>query len=109
MTAVHEAMLAAGLESPFAEWIERLDQRPPGPPERVTTRVGAPSASTVRDQALLAHATQIDPDGWFFSDPDASCSARSGRPRTTSSPAPWWTSELPEDDLFAGVREQVGR
>ena len=57
----------------------------------------------VRDQALLAHATQIDPDGaWFACPLDVHQEA-------------WPTedyelarslvdSELPEDDLFAGVR-----
>ena len=38
------------------------------------------------------------------------CSRRSGRPRTSSSSRSHGrTRELPEDDLFAGIREQVGR
>jgi len=57
----------------------------------------------VRDQALMAHATQIDPDGPFFHIP------------LDIQRAVWPTedfelveshveSPLPEDDLFAGIR-----
>ena len=60
----------------------------------------------IRDQALIAHATQIDPDGFWFR-----CPLEVQR-------AVWPTedyhlarsvvdTELPEDDLFAGVRERV--
>jgi mycothiol S-conjugate amidase len=59
-----------------------------------------------RDAALLAHATQVDPDGWFFSIP------------LDLQRAVWPTedfelarslvdSSIPEDDLFAGVRDRV--
>ena len=38
----------------------------PGPDARITTRVPCADYFPVRDKALLAHATQIDPDGpWF--------------------------------------------
>ena len=58
----------------------------------------------VRDRALLAHATQVDPDGPWFSVPlDVQIEAW---------PTEDWElvrslvdSELPEDDLFAGVAE----
>jgi mycothiol S-conjugate amidase len=61
----------------------------------------------VRDQALLAHATQIDPDGaWFHCPVEVHQQA-------------WPTEDYelvravldvktPEDDLFQGVREAVG-
>ena len=60
----------------------------------------------VRDQALIAHATQIDPTGPFFASP------------TEIKREAWPTedyhlarslvdTELPEDDLFAGVHEKV--
>ncbi|GAA1776406.1 mycothiol conjugate amidase Mca [Nostocoides vanveenii] len=62
----HEALLDLGVESPFAEWLERMDGRV----ERtVTTRIECADFFEQRDQALLAHATQIDPDGFFFSVP----------------------------------------
>lgn len=64
--ALHEAMLAEGLESPYADWLHRYDDRPV---RTVTTRVRCDEWFPVRDAALLAHATQIDPDGFFFAVP----------------------------------------
>ena len=51
-----------GLESPYAE---RLEEWKPDPAHdaRITTRVPCAEYFPVRDRALLAHATQIDPDG----------------------------------------------
>ncbi len=63
--AIHDAMLEAGLESPYAEWLERWDR----PDRRMTTRVPAAAWFPRRDDALRAHATQVDPDGWFFAVP----------------------------------------
>jgi mycothiol S-conjugate amidase len=66
MTAIHEAMLEAHHESPYAEWLANwADRREEG---RVT-RVPAAEYFETRDRALLAHATQVDPDGWFFTVP----------------------------------------
>ncbi len=105
--AFHEALLARGQESPFAAWIERWDDD--ARPERtVTTRVECARFFPTRDAALLAHATQIDPNGSFFALP-------------TDVQAQVWPTEdwelarshvetsVPEDDLFAGVRELVDR
>ncbi|HEY3871271.1 MAG TPA: mycothiol conjugate amidase Mca [Actinocrinis sp.] len=103
--ALHEAMLARGLESPYAAWIERWDDT--GRPGRqITTRVECGEYFEIRDKALLAHATQVDPDGpWFNVPMDVQREV-------------WPTEDfelarslvdttLPEDDLFAGVREGV--
>lgn len=105
--ALHEAMLSEGRESPFADWFK------PGSEwarrwaaQRVTTRVECAGWFEVRDRALLAHATQIDPNGWFFSIP------RDLQRRV------WPTEEFElartsvdvppaEDDLFTGVRDRV--
>lgn len=102
--ALHEAMLAHDLESPYAE---RLDDWEDDPVRdaRVTTKVPCSEYFGVRDQALLAHATQIDPDGFWFAIP------REIQQKTW----PWEDfelarshvdSELPEDDLFAGIRDR---
>jgi mycothiol S-conjugate amidase len=66
--ALHEAMLAKGLESPYAE---RLAEWKPDPDHaaRLTTRVPCAEYFPVRDRALLAHATQIDPEGPWFAVP----------------------------------------
>jgi mycothiol S-conjugate amidase len=110
--AFHEALLAAGMESPWAEWLERWDAAErPDPGTRVTTRVRCAEYFPVRDQALIAHATQIDPNGRWFSMPMEMQQriwptedyelARSlvGDPAQTES--------TEDGDLFAGVRERV--
>lgn len=68
MMALHEAMLARGLESPYAERLQGW-QRDPEHQARITTRVPCAEYFGVRDAALLAHATQVDPDGSWFAVP----------------------------------------
>ncbi|GAB4099043.1 mycothiol conjugate amidase Mca [Sinomonas halotolerans] len=69
---IHDALVAAGLESPYADWIAKAAEndaeghRPWKSRHRVTTQVECSAYFAVRDRALAAHATQIDPDGWFF-------------------------------------------
>ena len=63
IVAFHEALIALEEESPYAEWLENWAERPA---RTVTTRVPCADYFEQRDQALLAHATQIDPDGTFF-------------------------------------------
>jgi mycothiol S-conjugate amidase len=97
--------VARGLESPYAE---RLAEWKPDPEHaaRITTRVPCAEFFPVRDQALLAHATQIDPDGAWFACPldvhqDAWPTEDYELARSLVD------AELPETDLFAGVREAV--
>ena len=105
-TALHEKMLEHGLESPYAD---RLIERP-GQERRaelpITTYVPCGDYFEIRDQALLAHATQVDPEGGWFT-----CPVELQREA-------WPTEDYhlarslvdtakPEDDLFAGIREQV--
>jgi mycothiol S-conjugate amidase len=64
--AYHDAMEAAGIESPYGEWISRWEERG----ERtITTKIECADYFGVRDEALLAHATQVDPDGTWFTVP----------------------------------------
>ncbi len=102
MRAVHDAIVASGRESPFGDWLDSRQAR--DVPEReVTTRIDCSAYFPQRDDALRAHATQIDPDGFFFAVP------------RELEIAQWPTEEyelaesrvpvtLPEDDLFAGLR-----
>ncbi|HYO34109.1 MAG TPA: mycothiol conjugate amidase Mca [Nocardioidaceae bacterium] len=105
IVAIHEAMLARGLESPYAE---RLAEWAPNPEHerRVTTQVPCAEYFPVRDRALIAHATQIDPEGAWFAVP------------LEIHQLAWPTEDyelvhskvetsVPEDDLFAGVRDLV--
>ena len=65
--AMHEKMLELGMESPFTEdWFKR-----PSQDDRITTSVDITGFTKVRKDALLAHATQVDPNSRFwFSLPD---------------------------------------
>jgi mycothiol S-conjugate amidase len=103
MRVMHEALVAEGRESPFAEWLERWGDRPD---REVTTRVECAKWFGRRDQALLAHATQIDPDGWFFAIPQE-IQARVWPTEDYELARSLVTSTIPEDDLFAGIRERV--
>lgn len=96
---LHRACDERGIESPFGEWLERWD---PDEPDPSTTHVEVGDYLARRSQALIAHATQIDPDGMWFRVPDEVVRevypwedfvlARSLVPTTT-----------PEDSLFAGL------
>lgn len=105
MLATHAKFTELGLESPFTEqWFER-----PSQDHRITTQVPTDGFQDVRLEALLAHATQVDPASpfWF------------GLPREVSREihpfddyilakslvdVPAYDAEHPETDLFAGLR-----
>jgi mycothiol S-conjugate amidase len=102
---LHEAMIEHGLESPYEEWLKDWDGVDTTS-ERITTQVACSDWFERRDAALIAHATQIDPAGWFFRAP------------MELRKQVWPTEEyelarslvdtdLPENDLFAGVRERI--
>lgn len=103
LMAFHEAMEARGLESPYVEWLANWDANRPDVMDRVTTQVECADYFEVRDEALKAHATQIDPTSrWFAIPQDLQREI-------------WPTEEyelvrsqvdstLPENDLFAGVK-----
>jgi mycothiol S-conjugate amidase len=102
MLALHEKFLELGIESPFGEeWMERI--RNLDHDDRVTTQVPIAEYYDVREKALLAHATQVDPESpfWF------------GLPSEVARDVHPWDDYIlarslvdttpPEDDLFAGV------
>jgi len=110
--ALHEEMLRRGLESPYEKIFAQREERARKRAElgirelESTTRIEVGDYLEIRDQALLAHATQIDPNGPWFACP------------LDIQRAVWSTedyhlarslvdTELPEDDLFEGVRESV--
>ncbi|WP_212528465.1 mycothiol conjugate amidase Mca [Actinospica durhamensis] len=101
--ALHAAMLERTGSSPYEGWIERWDERGDRIEREITTHVNCADYFEVRDQALLAHATQVDPDGSWFAVP------------MDLQKAVWPTEDfelarslvdtaIPEDDLFAGIR-----
>ena len=100
--ALHDAMIRHGLESPYAE---RLKEWKPDPVHaaRITTRIPCAEYFSIRDQALLAHATQIDPDGPWFAVP-LEIHQEAWPTEDYELARSLVDVELPEDDLFAGVR-----
>jgi mycothiol S-conjugate amidase len=103
LVALHEACVEAGLDSPYGDWLATWEDRPEDL-ERLTTAVPCADWFAARDDALRAHATQVDPDGRWFHVPleiqqrvwptEDYQLARSVLPAPTGL----------EDDLFAGVR-----
>jgi mycothiol S-conjugate amidase len=110
--ALHEEILRRGLESPYTKIFEEFQERARKRAESgwrnldITTRVQVGDYLEIRDQALLAHATQIAPDSsWFACPLDVQ---RAAWPTEDYHLARSLVdTELPEDDLFAGVRECV--
>ena len=101
----HAKYLELGLESPFsAEWFDR-----PWQDERITTSIDIAGYGHVRLDALLAHATQVDPNSpfWFGLPRDVSESIHPYDDYVLAWSADEVETETPEDDLFAGVREQA--
>ena len=105
IVAMHQKFLELGLESPFDEkWFDRPDQD-----ERMTTTVDISAFAEVRDMALMAHETQVDPTSkfWFGLPPEVSRTVYPLEEYVLARSLVATT--LPEDDLFAGVADPVNR
>jgi mycothiol S-conjugate amidase len=101
LQSIHKAALAEGIDSPYQEWLDRWDEYEREEQE-LTTQVDVADYIEVRSKALLAHATQIDPDGFWFAIPDDLVKRVYPWEDYTLIAAKVGT-ELPEDDLFAGL------
>jgi len=115
-TALHNKMIELGLESVYAErlaaWADE-DDEPSGPEHEITTYVPCADYFEVRDQALIAHATQVDPDGPWFACP-AEIQREAWPTEDYHLARSLVDTDIPEgrrgeDDLFAGIREKVRR
>jgi len=104
--ALHEAMEGAGLESPYADWLAGWEDRPHDA-ERLTTLVPCADWFSVRDAALLAHATQVDPLGPWFRVP-LELQQRVWPTEDYQLARSEVETSLPENDLFAGLRPTDG-
>ncbi len=107
---LHQGAIDRGLESPYAKWLERWDEEVDADGERwpepvITTQVDVAKWLPQARDALIAHATQIDPNGSWFSMPD----------ELVAELYPWDDYTLvrsevptpePEGDLFAGIDEE---
>jgi mycothiol S-conjugate amidase len=100
--AFHEALTALGEESPYAEWLENWSRAD----RTVTTRVECAAWFEQRDAALLAHATQVDPDGTWFQVPRG-VQAEVWPTEDFEAAASYVPVAEGEDDLFAGLPQDV--
>ncbi|WP_052462666.1 mycothiol conjugate amidase Mca [Nigerium massiliense] len=100
-----QLMHEEGLDSPYAERLASWAEDPEAE-ARLTTFIPCAEYFPVRDAALKAHATQVDPDGMWFAVPLKI--QQVGWPtedfQLVRSMVP---TEVPEDDLFAGLDAQV--
>jgi len=97
----HAKMLELGLESPFTpEWFDR-----PSQDDRITTQIEVGKYFRVRQEALLAHATQVDPTSkfWFGLPDDVAAGLHPYDDYVLAHSHV--DADVPEDDIFAGLRE----
>jgi mycothiol S-conjugate amidase len=102
MQLIQDEFARHGRTGPFEKWLQLWEAKHDVLFERVTTRVECSAYFSQRDDALRAHATQIDPNAEFFATPiewqqrlwptEEFELARSRVP-----------AHLPETDLFAGI------
>jgi mycothiol S-conjugate amidase len=99
--AMHEKFVELGLESPYDEaWLERASKDP-----EISTEINITGFADVRREALLAHATQVDPTSrfWFGLPPEV---LRTVHPVDEYLLARGVSGAKPgesETDLFAGI------
>ena len=106
MVAMHEKFIELGLESPFGDrWLNR-----PSQDDRITTKIDVSDHMDARRDALLAHATQIDPTSpfWFGLPPEVSRTVYPIEDYVRARSLVPVDEDGIEDDLFAGVRTPVG-
>jgi mycothiol S-conjugate amidase len=105
MQMLQDEFAKLGQTGPFEKWLKHWDPSHDVFAGRVTTKIECSAYFGQRDDALRAHATQIDPNGDFF-----------------AAPIEWqqrlWPTEefelarsripvrIPEDDLFAGIESE---
>ncbi len=97
LLAMHAAHVAAGLTSHYADWL--VHRRPPA---ALDIRLDVGEWFRRRDEALLAHVTQIDPDGrWFALSRQIEASVFPFECFAVEAGLP--VTDAPADDLFVGI------
>ncbi len=92
---------------PLQEWLDRMRQYADHRGDkmmRVTTQIECGKYFPQRDDALRAHATQIDPNGAFFAIP-IEFQQRLWPTEEFELAKTRVTTALPENDLFAGIED----
>jgi mycothiol S-conjugate amidase len=62
---MHDVCLELGIESPYQEWLDEWEDEDLVT-DRVTARIDCANWFPIREAALKAHETQIDPNGSWF-------------------------------------------
>jgi mycothiol S-conjugate amidase len=100
MLKLHEAYLERDMESPYTpEFLERMAKADP-----FTTTIDVTGFAHVRDAALMAHATQIDPTSpWWFGLPEEIRHSVHPYEHFRLARSHVGPIDVAEDDLFAGI------
>lgn len=107
LTVLAEEYERLGQPFPMAGWLDRMREHIAARGDfmiKVTTQVECAKYFPQRDDALRAHATQVDPDGVFFKVP-LEMQQRLWPTEEFELARTRVRTDLPETDLFAGVRE----
>ena len=102
LVKLHTMMTEHNIESPYGEWLENWVDKPVDA-ERLTPSVECAEFFGLRDQALIAHATQVDPTGRWFACP-LELQQQAWPTEDFQLARTHVTSTFPETDLFAGIR-----
>ncbi|OMC21504.1 mycothiol conjugate amidase Mca [Mycobacterium sp. SP-6446] len=102
MQLLQDEFAKRGEEGPFGKWLQHWKPEHDPFESRVTTRVECSKYFSQRDDALRAHATQIDPNAEFFAAP-ISWQQRLWPTEEFELARSRVPAQLPEDDLFAGI------
>ncbi|WJZ02186.1 mycothiol conjugate amidase Mca [Corynebacterium freiburgense] len=102
MQLFHDVLLREGKPSPYGPLLERWQAHRADIMARVTTQVPCADYFEQRDDALRAHATQIDPAGAFFGTP-VEVQRKLWPTEEFELAATRVSTSYPENDLFAGI------
>ena len=94
-----------GQDNPFTEWLNKWKRNQGDMMARVTTQVECADYFPQRDEALRAHATQIDPNGFFFAVP-MEWQQRLWPTEEFELAQTRVHTDLPENDLFTGIEQR---
>ena len=102
LVALDTVMREHDIESPYEQWLKDWVDKPEDA-DRLTTSVECAQFFAVRDAALIAHATQVDPLGRWFTCP-IELQQKAWPTEDFQLARTHVSSALPENDLFAGIR-----
>ncbi len=93
---------------PMEQWLSKWRTEQGDIMGRVTTQITCGDYFPKRDDALRAHATQIDPNGSFFAVP-LDIQQKVWPTEEFELAKTRVSTELPETDLFAGIEDGQGK